>query len=110
MNDIFKKTITYGNVSEMANHKWFTKKTGIQVYFAHPYSSWEGGTNKNTIGLIRRFLSKGINFNDVNQKYIEDLQNWLNNGPRKVLQYRTSMKMIVLKLLQSKHCGVSAEN
>jgi transposase, IS30 family len=109
MNKIFKKTMTYDNGSEMANHKWLTKKTGMKVYFAHPYSSWERGTNENTNGLIRRFLPKGINFNDVSQEYIEELQNWLNNRPRKVLQYRTSMEMVQLELLQSKHCGVSAE-
>ena len=48
MNHIFRKSLTYDNGMEMANHKWFTQKTGMPVYFAHPYSSWERGTNENT--------------------------------------------------------------
>jgi IS30 family transposase len=41
----------------MANHKWLSENTGMDIYFAHPYSSWEGGeTNENTNGLIRRFF------------------------------------------------------
>jgi IS30 family transposase len=50
--------MTYDNGMEMANHKWLTDKTGIDIYFAHPYSSWEHGTNENTNGLIRRFFLK----------------------------------------------------
>jgi IS30 family transposase len=48
--------MTYDNGMEMANHKWLTDKTGIDIYFAHPYSSWEHGTNENTNGLRRFFL------------------------------------------------------
>lgn len=57
----FRKTLTYDNGIEMANHKWLAKKTGMRIYFAHPYSSWERGTNENTNGLIRRFFPKGTN-------------------------------------------------
>ena len=48
-----KKTLTYDNGSEMAQHKLFTKHTKIQVYFTHPYSPWERPTNENSNGLVR---------------------------------------------------------
>jgi len=84
-----RKTMTYDNGMEMAFHKWLTKKTGIDIYFAHPYSSWERGTNENTNGLIRRFLPKGTDFKDVSTERLKEIENILNNRPLKVLGYRT---------------------
>ena len=55
LDQSWRKSLTYDNGHEMANHKLFTSKTGMAVYFAHPYSSWERGTNENTNGLIRRY-------------------------------------------------------
>lgn len=89
-----KKTLTYDNGVEMARHKQFTTQTGIDVYFAHPYSSWERGTNENTNGLIRRFFPKGTDFNELSNKDIKEMQNWLNNRPRKVLGYHTPTEML----------------
>ena len=84
-----RKTMTYDNGLEMANHKWLTKNTGMDIYFAHPYSSWERGTNENTNGLIRRFLPKGTNFNEVSLERLKQIENNLNNRPRKVLGFKT---------------------
>lgn len=77
----------------MANHKWLTKETGMTIYFAHPYSSYERGTNENTNGLIRRFLPKGTDFNTVSYEQLKAIENNLNNRPRKVLGYRTPNQM-----------------
>lgn len=84
-----RKTMTYDNGLEMANHKWLTQNTGMDIYFAHPYSSWERGTNENTNGLIRRFLPKGTNFNEVSLERLKQIENNLNNRPRKVLGFKT---------------------
>ncbi len=88
------KTITHDNGVEMAEHKLFTKRTKMQVYFAHPYSSWERGTNENTNGLIRRVFNKKTNFNKVTVEQLKELQNSLNNRPRKVLGYKTPNEML----------------
>ena len=90
---LMRKTMTYDNGTEMALHKTFTKTTGIKVYFAHPYSSWERGSNENTNGLIRRFYAKGTDFSKISETDLTNLQNWLNNRPRKVLGYYTPMEM-----------------
>ena len=59
--------MTYDNGTEMARHEIITQKTGMKIYFAHPYSSWERGTNENTNGLIRRYLAKGTDFNEIDE-------------------------------------------
>lgn len=89
LNKIFRKSMTYDNGVEMANHKWLANQTGINIYFAHPYSSWERGTNENTNGLIRRFFPKGTDFNKISLKQLKEAQNNLNDRPRKVLGYKT---------------------
>ncbi len=89
LDNMFLKTMTYDNGLEMAQHKKFTKKTGIKVYFAHPYSSWERGTNENTNGLIRRYFPKGTNFNEISEQQLKEVEYSLNNRPRKILGYKT---------------------
>lgn len=97
LDDIFIKTMTYDNGLEMAQHKLLTKQTGIKVYFAHPYSSWERGTNENTNGLIRRYFPKGTNFNDITENQLKEVEYKLNNRPRKVLGYKTPSEIMALE-------------
>lgn len=89
-----RKTMTYDNGMEMANHKWLANNTGMDIFFAHPYSSWERGTNENTNGLIRRFFPKGTDFNTITAKQLFEAQNSLNNRPRKVLGYKTPIEKL----------------
>lgn len=82
-------SLTYDQGREMAEHKLFTKQTKIKVYFAHPASPWERGTNENTNGLIRQFFPKGTDFNKVSRKEIKRVQYLLNTRPRKTLNWKT---------------------
>ncbi|NOX47607.1 MAG: IS30 family transposase [Chlorobi bacterium] len=95
---LFKKPMTYDNGTEMAEHKLITKKTGMDIYFAHPCSSWERGTNENTNGLIRRYYPKKTDFNTVSQEDLDILQEQLNNRPRKVLGYHTARETYQFEL------------
>lgn len=88
-NNKLTKTMTYDNGTEMADHKWLSNNTGIKVYFANPYASWERGTNENTNGLIRRFLPKKTDFKIIDNKQLKMIQYKLNNRPRKVLGFKT---------------------
>ncbi len=93
LNPILKKSMTYDNGIEMARHKEITNKTGMKIYFAHPYSSWERGTNENTNGLIRRYLPKGTDFNLINKKLMI-IQEKLNNRPRKIIGFKKPKEII----------------
>ena len=84
-----KKTLTYDNGTEMAQHKLFTKNTKIQVYFTHPYSPWERPTNENSNGLIRDYFPKGTDFSLISKAELKRVQNELNERHRKVLDMCT---------------------
>jgi len=84
----FTKTLTCDQGKEMSGHKQFTIDTGIQVYFAHPGSPWERGTNENTNGLIRQYFPKGTDFSLVSRREIKRVERELNDRPRKVLDWK----------------------
>lgn len=83
------QTLTYDCGKEMSEHERFTVDTGMQVYFAHPHSPWERGTNENTNGLIRQFFPKGTDFSTVSRREILKVQDLLNGRPRQVLRFAT---------------------
>ena len=89
-----KKTLTYDQGKEMLEHQRFTIDTGIQVYFAHPGSPWERGTNENTNGLIRQYFPKGTEFDKVPVREIKRVQRELNDRPRAVLHYKKPDEVI----------------
>ena len=82
-----KKTLTYDQGKEMSEHQRFTIDTGIEVYFAHPSSPWERGTNKNTNGLLRQYFPKGTDFTKIPAEMIDQVERKLNDRPRAVLNY-----------------------
>jgi len=102
---LLRKTMTYDNGTEMAQHKLLAEQTGMSIYFAHPYSSWERGTNENTNGLVRRFYPKKTDFNAVTKEDLFRLQNRLNNRPRKVLGYYTPNEMYQYEKSKTKKYG-----
>lgn len=82
-------SLTYDQGLEMAEHRLFTKKTRMRVFFAHPSSPWERGTNENTNGIIRQFFPKGTDFSKISRREVKRVQHLLNGRPRKVLGYAT---------------------
>ena len=70
------------------------------VYFAHPYASYERGTKENQHKLIRRFIPKGKRLADISANTINQIQQWIHNIPRKILDYRTA-KEAFLNEIQS---------
>lgn len=92
MPKVFLKSLTYDNGVEMSEHKHFTYRTKMPVYFANPYSSWERGTNENTNGLIRRFFPKKTDFNKITKEQLKYAEQNLNARPRKVLKWKTPLE------------------
>jgi IS30 family transposase len=82
-------TITSDNGKEFAGHEEIASKLKANFYFAHPYSSWERGTNENTNGLIRQYFPKTRDFTTITQQEINMAMERLNNRPRKRLGYQT---------------------
>jgi IS30 family transposase len=84
-----KLTITYDNGREFSDHETIEVKTKIPIYFAHPYHSWERGTNENTNGLLRQFFPKKMPLANVCQEQVARAVKLINNRPRKRLNYLT---------------------
>lgn len=84
-----KRTLTYDQGQEMAQHKLFSKETNITVYFAHPHSPWERGTNENTNALLRQYFPKGTDFTKISKERFKEVQDELNDRPRKTLKWYT---------------------
>ncbi|MFR1785532.1 MAG: IS30 family transposase, partial [Ruthenibacterium lactatiformans] len=82
------KTITVDNGCEFADVKGIEKDGRTQLYFCHPYSSWERGSNENLNKMIRRFVPKGFSINKVSRKQVHRIQTFMNSYPRKILGWR----------------------
>lgn len=89
MDPILVKSFTYDNGSENTEHELVNKILDTTSYFCEPYHSWEKGTVENTIGLIRRFLPKKTDFATIGNKELKRIEYWLNNRPRKCLNFNT---------------------
>lgn len=84
------KSITSDNGSEFAE---LTQLPSVHIYYTHPYTSCERGTNEKQNSLIRRFLPKGTSFDDIDDEVVEHIQEWINNFPRKMFGYATSNEL-----------------
>ncbi len=83
------KTITTDNGSEFADFKYIERHIDTQVFFAHPYSSWEKGRIENINGLVRQYITKDMKLNDIDDETIKQVQYKLNRRPRKKLDFDT---------------------
>lgn len=83
-----RHSMTYDQGTEMSEHRLFTKSTKMKVYFAHPHSPWERGTNENTNMLVRDFFPKGTDFGTVSRYRIKRVQKLLNTRPRKIINWQ----------------------
>jgi len=81
-------TITFDNGKEFANHQAIAQILQADMYFAHPYASWERGTNENTNGLIRQYFPKGSDFSTITDDQISFVKERLNARPRKCLDFQ----------------------
>ncbi len=84
-----RRTATLDNGTEFSGYEQLEQELGMAVYFAHPYSPWERGTNEQLNGLLRIFLPKGTDFRHVTDTRLAKIEQMLNNRPRKCLNYRT---------------------
>lgn len=91
-DNIFK-SITCDNGSEFNFNEDFKSQIDVELFYSHPYSSFERGTNENHNGIIRRFIPKGKSIDDVSNENIERVCYWINTLPRKILNYKTPLEL-----------------
>ncbi|MDF9867862.1 IS30 family transposase, partial [Bacilli bacterium PM5-3] len=89
------KSITFDNGSEFQKYEELEKSClrkgkRLEVYYAHPYCSGERGSNENNNRMIRRWIPKGTNIDEISEKEIKRIEDWLNEYPRAMFGYRTS--------------------
>jgi len=97
------KSITADNGSEFLDFEAleksvFSRAKRTHIYYAHPYSSWERGTNENTNRMIRRFIPKGSDISKFTCAEIQRIEDWINNYPRKILQFKTAEERFIQEL------------
>ena len=90
----YRKTLTLDNGVEMSNYEAMERQNHLQIYFAHPYHSWERGTNENTNGLLRFYFPKQMSFKDLTQPQLDAAVHELNTRPRKRLGYKTPAQVL----------------
>ena len=89
-----RRSVTFDNGKEFAEHEQLSRSLNLEVYFALPYRSWQRGTNENTNGLLRQFFPKGTDFSRISHHEVARVETLLNERPRKRLGYRTPAKSL----------------
>jgi IS30 family transposase len=84
-----RKSLTWDQGAEMAQHEKLKFDTGMDVYFCDPQSPWQRGSNENTNGLLRQYFPKGTNLSTHSEKELQAIAYTLNSRPRKTLGWKT---------------------
>ena len=96
-----RRSMTFDNGKEFAEHRKLTRGLGLEVYFADPYASWQRGANENMNGLLRQFFPKGTDFTQVSHRAVARVEQSINERPRRRLNYRTPTEVLANHLCRN---------
>lgn len=89
-----RRSMTFDNGKEFAEHRKLTRGLGLDVYFADPYASWQRGANENMNGLLRQFFPKRTDFTQISHREVARVEQLINERPRKRLGYQTPAEIL----------------
>jgi len=104
---MLRKTLTWDQGIEMANHAKIADATSLEIYFCDPHSPWQRGTNENTNGLLRQYFPKGTDLSFHGAGILERVAIEMNNRPRKRLNWRTPAEALDKLLSEHNNTGVA---
>ena len=89
-----RRSMTFDNGKEFADHQTITRRLDLPIYFADPYRSWQRGTSENTNGLLRQFFPKRTDFTRIRHHQVARVEQLLNERPRRRHDYRTPLEVL----------------
>jgi IS30 family transposase len=89
-----RRSLTWDQGHEMAEHQRFTVSSGVEVYFCDPHSPWQRGSNENTNGLLRQYFPKGQSLAGITQPQLDEIAAKLNRRPRQTLGFATPAEQL----------------